>query len=95
MSNYDSINTIILNEWGKASHNPIKLCEKYDIKLNDKEKELIENHLDHMVWAGRFPFPRNSKKIKSDQNLGGTQKEDMNRLVLRFANEMNLKLDEI
>jgi len=95
LSNFKSINEIIKKEWKKASHNPLKLCEKYDVKLNEKEKELIENHLDHMVWAGRFPFPKRVENIKSDQTLGGTQKDDMNRLILRFANEMNLNLDEI
>jgi len=92
---YNSINEVINKEWGKASHNPIRLCEKYGIKLSDNEKELIENHLDHMLWAGRFPFPRNSDKIKSNQILGGSQKEDMNKLILRFADEMNLNLEEL
>ena len=95
LSNYTSINDIIKKEWGRASHNPIKLCEKYQIELDFKARALIENHLDHMDWAGRFPYPKNNNNIKSEHSLGGTQKDDMNKLILRFTNEMNLKLEEI
>jgi len=48
-----------------------------------------------MVWAGRFPAPKNINNIKSEQSLGGTQNEDMNKLILRFANEMSLNLDHL
>ena len=99
LSNYSSISKLIKKEWkiGKEdiSHNPIRLCEKYGIKLSDNEKELIENHLDHMLWAGRFPFPKRVEDIKSEQSLGGSQKEDMNKLILRFTNEMKLDFDKI
>ena len=99
LSKYSSLNNLIKKEWkeGKKgiSHDPIKLCEKYSISLNPIEKEFIKNHLDHMDWAGRFPLPKNINNIKSEQSLGGTQNEDMNKLILRFANEMSLNLDHL
>jgi hypothetical protein len=63
---YTTLNEIINEVWTrKISHNPIKLCEKYKIELNNLETNFIQNHLDYMDWAGRFPFPINTDKIKS------------------------------
>jgi len=79
----------------KISHNPIKLCKKYNIDLNQEETDLIQNHLDHMDWAGRFPFPVKINNIKSEQVLGGNQSKEMDKLISRFANEMKLDLNSL
>lgn len=91
-----SLKEIIEKYWTrKISHNPLKLCKKYNIDLNIEETALIQNHLDHMDWAGRFPFPVKISNVKSEQVLGGDQSIEMNKLIFRFANEMNLDLNAL
>lgn len=94
ISKYQNLNDIISYEWKKYSHNPIKLCEKYEIELNDQEVELITNYLDFMDWAGRFPFPRSKNNIKSEQVLSGLDNEMIEALINRFSFEMELKANK-
>jgi hypothetical protein len=93
LSQYKTIGEVVKKEWKGISHNPLKLCEKYKIELKNNEIILIKNHLDHMDWAGRFPFPLNINQIKSEQILGGSNDKEMDKLISRFANEMGLDIN--
>jgi len=95
ISKYNSIKEIINIEWGRDAHQALGLCKKYHINLVEPEKKFIENHLDHMDWAGRFPFPRNKNNIKSEQKLSENQNEIMKNLITRLGLEMNLHLEPL
>ncbi len=87
------IKDVIKSDWKGISHDPIKICKKHGISLNEEENEFIQNHSDHMLWAGRFPFPQSLNDVVSKQSLGGNQNEQMRKLFVRFTLEMGLNED--
>lgn len=89
LANFISIDDVIRKVWrqqSKNGHEVWKIMELYDINLLEPEEKLLDKHKAHIIWAGRFPFPkRPASKI---YKLSGNDKIVMEGLFTRFKQEM-------
>ncbi len=86
-----------LKQWkGKSNgHDVEKLIEHYKIQLSENDKDLIGNFKQHMIWAGRFPYPINEEQTQAMEKSGrktGSINKQHEEIVQAFIDKQKFEI---
>jgi len=76
----------------KGGHDLIKLFNNIDFKLSDEEIHIMKSLTDAVMWAGRYPVPKNhDNKISIGYSIGlNMQNLTDQNIHLEFAKHKNI-----
>ena len=86
--------------WTSGGHNQIELARQANIPLEESEEELLRSLSAFVVWAGRYPVPKNADQLFLKQRKKGQKSkrwfpEVLNEMEYKAIEELFRKLNSI
>lgn len=73
-----------LNRWNgnNNGHNYFKIIDHYKIDITEHDQAMLDNFKEYTGWAGRYPYPKDDKKVLLMENSG----RNHGSIGIRFKN---------